>query len=228
MEQVSGANPPSAWKRIAVASFFLGLGITFAIALLFGSIFWYSNRPKQWNAQAIRAHYNQSGSYVALEDWYQKELNKGGYNPQKASSAFHDVLGKMTLQVSYDLENSTRSDYTLEPPGTADLIPMQRLTSNNVLIDGNGLKWSVGEYMSHLWVTDPKAVLVPALQTVRVSFSMDYELTDENSDAVSVTDWNDDAQKKVARHLLSNVDAFVLMDNEHHYRIELPLRDSFR
>jgi hypothetical protein len=225
MEQAMGT-----WKRLAIISFSIGLGIAVGVAILLGSVFWYTSRPKSWNSDAIRAHFNQSDSFVTLEDWYQKELKKGAFvQLPSVPNGFHADLGKMTLQLSYDLENTTRSDYTLQPPSSSDLIPMQRLMASKTLTDAKGLKWSVAESQNHLWVTDPKAVLIPAQQTVRVSFNMDYDLTDENSDAVKVTDWNGGGvQKKIARNLVQGVDAFILIDDTHRYQIELPLKNSFR
>jgi hypothetical protein len=241
----SPIKPISQWKRIAIVSLFGGFGIVLSIAVLIVLVLWYNNRPMQWNVTAIRARYNQSYCFVALEDWYGKKLKTQDSKqvqktpPAKAQedhgpwekysgTEWITYLGKMTLQISYDLENSTTSDYTLEPPNASSLIPMQKLKPNGTLIDGKGLKWAVAEPMNHLWVTDGKAVLIPALQTVRVSFSMDFDIDDDDSSATSVIDWNDkDKQREFARHLLKDVDAFVLIDETHHYRIELPLHDSF-
>jgi hypothetical protein len=123
-------RPITKWKRIAIVSLFGGFGIALAVAALFASVLWYSNRPKQWDAQAIRAHYNQSDSFVTLEEWYQKELKSRDLGqPQKAQpkapGGWIDYLGNMTIQISYDLENSTNSDYPLEPPAASGVIPMQ-------------------------------------------------------------------------------------------------------
>ena len=138
-------------------------------------------------------------------------------------------MGKITLQVSYDLENSTNSDYTLEPPSASYVIPMQKLEPNGTLIDGKALKWAITEPMNHLWVLDEKAILIPAHQTVRVSFSMDYDINGDDSMATTITDWGSETkQRDFARHLLKSVDAFVLVDETHHYRIELPLQEAFR
>jgi hypothetical protein len=97
------------------------------------------------------------------------------------------------------------------------------------LIDGKGLKWAVAEPMNHLWVSDGKTILIPAHQTVRVSLSMNYGINGDDSMATSIADWNDEGkQREFARHLLTNVGSFVLIDEAHHYRIELPLQDAFR
>jgi hypothetical protein len=218
-------------KRVTVIGMSIGFGIAVGVALFLAAMSWYTGRPKQWDTQAIRAQFHRSDSFVNLEDWYYKELKQQAPREARKPSRgdFTSLLGKITLQLSYNLYNSTKSDYTLAPPGTSGLIPMQLLKSNNVLIDGKGLKWSIAEPTDHLWVTDTNTVLIPALQTVRVSFAMEYDINDERSDAIAITDWSDDSvQKKFARALLADVDAFVLMDESHHYRIEMPLANAFR
>ncbi len=219
----------SPWRRLALISFFIGLGIAVAVFGLLASLYWYSNRPKPWNTQAIRPRFNRSDSFVTLEEWYQNALKGDAVHPVLPSKplGYHLDLGKMTVLVSYDLENATQSDYTLEPAGTTGLIAMQRLRSSRALIDAKDLKWSVAEPENHLWVSDPKEILIPAGQTVRVSFGMEYDLTDENSDAVKVKNWDaDGVQKKIVQDLLSDVDAFVLMDNAHRYQIDLSLQGA--
>jgi hypothetical protein len=62
------------------------------------------------------------GCYAALEDWYKRELSK--QNDHKVQripeppSGFVSLLGKITVQISYDLENSTAYDYTLQGPNS--------------------------------------------------------------------------------------------------------------
>jgi hypothetical protein len=215
-----------------MVSLFAGAGIAFAAAVVIAFVSWYNNRPIQWNAQAIQAHFNKANYSTELEDWYQEELNKrDAGQPQDApkaltSSGWITQLGEMTVQISYDLENSTNLDYTMEPPQTAGWIPMQRLKSNGTLVDGKGLKWSAAEPFGHLWISDRKAILIPAHQTVRVFFSIDYVINDGDSVATSITDWKKEGvQRNFARHELGNTDSFLIFDQAHHYRIELPLED---
>jgi hypothetical protein len=225
------------WKRLAIISLFGGFGIATGLAALIGSVFWYNSRPKQWNTQAVQAHYRQSDSYVALEDWYQKKLASRAASkapseivPKTTTSALWvALLGKTTVQVSYDLENSTDSDYTLPQPDSAGLIAMQKLKSNGSLVDGKGLKWSLAEPLNHLWTAEQKTILIPAHQTVRVVFAIDYDIDDDDAEATAVTDWtNNEVQKHFARHLLKDADAFVLLDENSRYRINLPLQDALR
>jgi hypothetical protein len=223
----------STWKRVAIISFFGGLGVAVVVCALFASVLWYSNRLKQWNAQAIRAHYKQSGCYVTLEDWYRKELSKRtdrkAQRLPESSSEWVSLLGKITVQVSYDVENSTAYDYTLQAPNSAGLVSMQRLKSNGSLVDGKGLVWSLAEPLHHLWTAEQKPVLIPAHQTARIVFAISYDINGDDSVATSVTNWTEkQTQKDFARHLLSDAEAFVLLDEGHRYRIDLPLQDALR
>jgi hypothetical protein len=226
--------PKSKWKKVAIISFFLGIGLAFGAALVVGSALWYAARSKQWNLRALHAQYRQSDSYVTLEDWYQKELNKrqAGESPKRLATPqgeWISLLGKTTVQVSYDLENTTASDYTLQPPQSAGLTAMQELKPNGTLVEGKNLKWSLAEPLNHLWTADQKPILIPAHQIVRVVFSMEYEINDDDSSATSITDWNDKTVRRdFARHLLKDAEAFVLLDESSHYRIELPLQDALR
>lgn len=232
-----GTSPPikafSSWKRVAIISFFGGLGVAVVACALFAFVLWYSNRPKQWNAQAIRAHYRESGSYATLEDWYRKELSKQNdhkvQRTPESPSGWVTLLGKITVQISYDLENSTAYDYTLQAPNSLGLVSMQRLKSNGSLVDGKGLDWSLVEPTHHLWMTEQKTVLIPAHQTARVVFAISYDINGDDAVATSITDWTKEAtQKEFARHLLSGAEAFVLLDEGRRYRIDLPLQDAFK
>ena len=225
-------KPRTQWNRIAMVSLFVGAGIAFVAAALIAFVSWYSSRPMQWNAQAIRAHFDKASYSIELEDWYQRDLNgrdtSDPQNPPKFTtpSGWTTQLGEMTVQISYDLENTTNLDYMLGPPQTTGLIPMQRLKSSETLIDGKRLKWSAAEPFNHLWISDRKAILIPAHQTVRVFFFIDYTINDNDPVATSVTDWTKaGVQQEFERHLLKDTDSFVIFDQAHHYRIDLPVED---
>jgi hypothetical protein len=78
-------------------------------------------------------------------------------------------------------------------------------------------------------MTEQKTVLIPAHQTARVVFVITYDIYGDDTVATSITDWTKEAtQKEFARHLLSSAEAFVLLDELHRYRIDLPLQDAFK
>jgi hypothetical protein len=221
------------WKRIAIISFFGGLGIAVVAGVFFFSVLWYSNRPKQWNADVIRAHYRESECFVTLEDWYKKELSKQSdhksHPAPEPPSEWVTLLGKISARISYDLENSTAYDYTLQDSKSLGLVSLQRLKSNGSLVDGKGLDWSLAEPTHHLWMTEQKTVLIPAHQTARVVFFIAYDIDGDDAVATSITDWTKkQTQKEFARHLLSDAEEFVLLDEARRYRIDLPLQDAFR
>ena len=110
------------------------------------------------------------------------------------------MLGKIAVQISYDLENSTAYDYTLQAPNSLGLVSMQRLKSNGSLVDGKGLDWSLAEPTHHLWTTEQKTVLIPAHQTARIVFVISYDINGDDDVATSITDWTKEAtQKEFAR-----------------------------
>jgi hypothetical protein len=223
------------WNRIAMASLFAGAGIAFAAAAVIAFVSWYNGRPVPWNAAAIRAHYDKTSYSLELEDWYQDELNRRDEGqPQDAPkgvnpSGWVTQLGAMTVQICYDMENSSNVDYTLEPPQAAGLFAMQRLKSTGTLVDGKRLKWSATEPFHHEWIPDRKGILIPAHQTVRVYFFMDYVISDDDAFATSVRDWNKaGVEQEFARHELGDTESFVIFDQAHHYQIELPLEEVSR
>lgn len=220
----------SPWKRLAVVSFFIGVGIAVVLCSLLAGVYWYTTRPPKWNTHAIQASYKQSGSYVALEDWYQKQLAHRAQTTEPEDPAgWVSLLGTFTLKVSYDLKNSTDSDYTLETPDASGLVPMLRLRSNGSMVDAKGLKWSVAEPLNHLWMADHKTILIPAHQAVRVVFAMDYQINGDDRVATTVADWaKQENRSAFGRHLISDADAFVLLDAAHHYEIDLPLNDAMK
>jgi hypothetical protein len=229
-------KPITQWKRLAIISFFGGLGTGLGVALLFASAYWYNARPKQWNAQAIRAHHMESDCFPLLEDWFQEyqekrrrgELLPGELSPgvPKPTPGFIAIVGKMRLRFSYDLENTTSSDYTLKLPQSYGLQVMQRLRSSDTLVNGKGVTWFIAEPLNIAAPAENKAILIPARQSVRVVFSMDYEILD---DPGTMSDWsNKGVQKDFVRTMLKDADSLVLLDETRRYRIDLPLQDALR
>ena len=54
-------KPVSAWKRLAIVSFFGGAGFAVTLAIILGSFAWYNSRPKPpqpWNTTAVVATYD--------------------------------------------------------------------------------------------------------------------------------------------------------------------------
>lgn len=225
------AKPISSWKRLAVVSFFIGVGVAVVLCSVLAGLYWYTTRPPKWKTAAIQATYKQSGSYAVIEDWYQKQLAHKRQSIPESPAGFVAYLGQFTLQVSYDLKNSTDSDYTLEAPESSGLVSMQRLKSNGSMVDGKGLKWSVAQPLNRLWMSDQKTILIPVHRTVRVVFAMDYPINDDDTVATALTDWTKEENRAVfGRHLISDADAdaFVLLDSSHHYEIDLPLSDAMK
>jgi hypothetical protein len=50
-------QPLPSWKKIALHSFFGGIGIGLALTIAFGVAVWRHNRPARWSSQALTASY---------------------------------------------------------------------------------------------------------------------------------------------------------------------------
>jgi hypothetical protein len=223
------------WKRLAVACFFAGTGFALVAAAIMGAHAWYKSRPTEprpWNYQAIKVRFNSRDFFPFLGDRYQEELERRKRRPaekvavpEKLKGRFA-VLGKMRVQLYYDLENTTSLDYTLEPPQYSTIVSLQKLKSRGSLVDGKGLAWEIARRPSNLATdTEGKGILIPAQQTVRVLFTINYEIIDD-SDLAKISDWgSSNVQKEFVQSMLEDVDSFVLLDESQRYRIELPLED---
>ena len=210
------------WKKWTVLACFAVAGIAFAVALLAGGIYWYSQAPKgpgAWNDKAIQA------LYVGT-----KFVEEGKENTLRAELVF-------------DLWNSTRYDYTLEAKPSETMIVMQKVRAEPSLVDGLGLTWTVehgpGTGQLHAegipgvsreaYLVGP--VFIPAGEAVRVDFWSEYDIFDitaalARDEKIQLSD--PVQQKKILRHALADTDSFVLLDKKNHYRIELPLQDAVK
>jgi hypothetical protein len=112
----AGATSP--WKRIAIVSFFAGLGITLAAALALGSFIWYQARPappKPWNTSALVA--TKPPSFVVSDD------------------------GK-SLQLGYSVRNNTDVDYSLDDVTAKKLRVMAKFQNGELSTTNNVVKYS--------------------------------------------------------------------------------------
>ena len=81
------------WKRVAIISFFSGLGFALGTALVFGSFVWYKSRPKAWDSHAIKASFDRLGTLDETK----------------------------SLTFFYVLENTSKSDFLLESNSNINL-----------------------------------------------------------------------------------------------------------
>jgi hypothetical protein len=207
----------ASWRRVALVSFFGGLGLAVGIAMLGGVIYWYVDRPKPpqpWNTAAINA------SYVGARL----------FNDEKDQT--------LRAKLIFDLRNNTSTDYTLEEKPSDTTFVMQKIRGKDALVDGMGLTWSVehgpgsrqldsngipSNFPRDAFIDAP--ILLPAGQAVRVDFWSEYDLIDlraaSDGDKTPLTDRNE--QTKVLKYLLRDTESFVLLDKTDRYRIDLPL-----
>ncbi len=154
------------WIRIVLRSAGFGAGFSLMLAIVAGGWSWYSSRPKpprSWDTKAIEAHYVTTHFF---EDEKENKLRAG---------------------MVFDLRNSTGADYTLEANPSENTFVMQRVKSNDALVNGMGLTWS-SEHGSGTKQLDapglPKGafidapILIPVGQTVRMDFWSEYDIFD--------------------------------------------------
>jgi hypothetical protein len=230
-------NKIAPWKRGAFISFFGGLGIALALGLIFGVAYWFNTRPKPWKNEAIKAHLVHTTWYPSFNDSYLKEPSKhrsgelaenDSQQPLKLPKRFVRFLGTMWVQVLFDLENTTAYDYTLQAPTDYGLVRMQKLKSSNGLVTGNLIIWSAEQGGNFSAIGGDNSILIPARQTVRVRFSNQYSIS-EDDDPNRRRDWgNNEVQKQFVREMLRDIDSFVILDETSRYRIELPLQDAVK
>ena len=142
-----------------------------------------------------------------------------------------EVIGSFHARLFYDLENTTAFDYTLDPPDSASVVPMERLKENGSLVDGNGLKWALAAPSSRIIraAEENKPIVIPAHETVRIEFDAVYDIFDDvdvKRDVKKAKWENEEELKKFLNSTLLDVQSFVLLDESQRYKIELSLRDA--
>jgi hypothetical protein len=100
----SPARPVSAWKRLAIVSFFGGSGLAFAAAFILGSFVWYKSRPKPpapWNRKAITATYDliETGDENHIVFYYVLQ-NTTDQDYRVETSSGIDLTGKLKQENS--------------------------------------------------------------------------------------------------------------------------------
>jgi hypothetical protein len=120
-------------------------------------------------------------------------------------SELHLFTGdRLLVTFQYILENTTQYDYCLPNDNEAAFI---RMAKNNGLTKDHELTWD-------------KGTCVPTGQKVAMSFKLTYDYN-EYSFPKSDKD-NLEKLSKFMNRRLSEVDGFVVLDNQHRYQINFP------
>jgi hypothetical protein len=146
---VTASPPISGWKKLAIRSFFGGVGIAVALAIILGVFIWYDNRPerpKPWNAGALKAQ------------WDTMEFTTGRSK---------DVEG-YPVDFYYNLRNNTDRNYPFNG---------STLTLMAVLTDGNALSKEFGHYQLGDATVDGPAFIPPS-GTARIAVHVSYRYPD--------------------------------------------------
>jgi len=151
---MTGSPPISGWKKLAIRSFFGGVGIAVGCAVVLGLFIWYQNRPerpKPWNTHAFNAQWD------TLEFTVGASKDVGGY----------------PVDFYYHLKNDTDKNYPFN--GSA-------LTVMAVLTDGNALSNEFGHYQQGQASVDGPAFIPPG-GTARIAIHVSYRYPDEFTQA---------------------------------------------
>jgi hypothetical protein len=79
------------WKRILLAAAGFGAGFAVAATAIGAGIYWFANRPKPWNKNALKA------TFATIE-----------FNTQPQAASYK-------VEFLYDVENTTQRNYDFEP-----------------------------------------------------------------------------------------------------------------
>jgi hypothetical protein len=157
----------SLWKRIAIRSFFGGVGIVIALGIVAGSILWYRERPerpKPWNETALTAKFDTM------------EIAAGGWTS----------LQSYPVSFFYNVRNNTDRNYEVDDAA---------LTKMAVLTDGMVLSKGFGNYQEGDAIVEGPPFIPPggtARIIVRVSyyFPDDFTKTDEHDSKKLIATFN--------------------------------------
>ncbi len=193
---ISATPQKPRWGRLIVGAASFGGGFALVVFLVVAALTWYKSRPKPWNATAIKAQFKDADIYLS---------------DQKQNL--------YSVSLEFDLTNTTDRDYTLPPP-SGTMTPMEMRSGS--LISAPGLEWfvetGITPYALPADFFEPKPILVPPHETVRVRFLFQIAYSPEITRGKN--SW------EIAKYDLREVNSFVLLDSNNRYRLELPL-ESF-
>jgi hypothetical protein len=112
----------SSWKKLAIRAFFGGVGFAVALAMIAGAALWYHDRPerpKPWNATALKATYDtlefRVGSSKDIDSYpvtfYYKVQNNTDRNYQINASAL-TPMAVLTDGMRFQKSSATTSPAT--------------------------------------------------------------------------------------------------------------------
>ncbi|MDP2157986.1 MAG: hypothetical protein Q8K68_09790 [Nitrospirota bacterium] len=130
------------------------------------------------------------------------------WNNSAINATFSDIQmftgDRLPVTFKYILDNKTQFDYCLPSDNEAAFI---RMPKTNSLTKDHELTWD-------------KGTCVPTGQKVAVSFKLTYDYSDYSFPQSD----KDNLEKlsKLVNRRLSEIDGFVILDNQHRYQINFP------
>jgi len=147
-----------------IASASAGAGFALILAAIVGSVFWYSSRPRPWDARAIRARYTEA-STDDVDCFFLKS--------ESARNACEEAHGDVLL--TYELENTTDYDYRIGEQSRVEI--MER---DGKVLQPTLLRRDPGRGTSFWRLETP--VFVPAHRAVAINIKGPYACPRCNAD----------------------------------------------
>jgi hypothetical protein len=192
-------KPIVGWKKLAVRSLFIGIGIAVTLAILAGMGLWYASRPTpppSWNRHAIVA--KEPPGFGQLL-WVS--------NDKKTTVPL--------LNLIYSLENTTNKDYTLS-------------TKSEIKFMSRALDGTLGGNIFTAAAGTPEGdqndidlpLFIPAKQKALLRFT----LADTEMPLQGIGESDPDYHERLRAYLEKryHVSGYVLFDDIEHYEIDLP------
>jgi hypothetical protein len=248
------SNPPlgraSSWKRLAIVSFFGGLGIAFGAALIVSSFIWYKARPKQWNNHAIKAEFDSlgtDGDSRSLTFLYVLE-NKSDTDFRLENNSSVDLTGKLRQEgaLSDDFTYVTVRTYPVVVPAKKRALISLKVPFPFV----DGCEKELEEAAHKNDRTETRSVLKNATETleslaakVRAKYRACESVSDEQlarkvtllypvyleslrpEEREKIPSGDKPGQKQLKAYVtreMTNLDGFVLLDGSTRYEIDFP------
>lgn len=197
------------WKRFVVLGFSIGVGFGLVLVIV-GFFVWRGSRPSvlPWNKSAIKP----------------SMVNFGVLDFYPVPEAKHtNPLPEVEVSYEFDLQNTTNIDYMLAPTRKT-VVAMQKLKSSGALINGSGLVWRTLKGTENIsgsedYIDSP--ILLPPGQRVRVIFILSYQYFDASAPNNKTP--SEGQLDQFGRDQSKDIGGFVLLDQENHYQIELPI-----
>ena len=180
------------WQKLCLRAGGVAAGVTVAVAAVAITLYWWSERPKQWSEKAVTAQLNEL--------------------------VFQQVGEELDFKIKYALTNSTDRDYVLATGSSATL--MCKSAENGALSKIDGATWPTDLTLPARQKVEVTFVVPYKFAEYNTSADELYGKAPRADDGKPLEP-SKDLMEFVSRRL-KNVNGFVLFDFTSRYRIVLP------